>query len=110
MAVRGIKPGKHLFTSKKMSMKALYGDCFGGISVSFAVLTLWLTFQNGGKATAQYAAGFFLTAVLAVAGMVLSVLSRREPDRYYFFSYLGMFLNGLVLALAAVVLYYGARI
>lgn len=109
MAVQGIKPRKHLFTSKKMSMKAMMSDCLGAISFCSSCLVLWLTFRSGGIASLQYGMAFMLTAVLAVIGMTLAIVSRREPDRYYFFSYLGMILNGLVLALGVVVLYYGAR-
>jgi hypothetical protein len=40
--------------------------------------------------------------------MILAILSRREPEKFYLTSYLGMLLNGLVLAFGFVVMYLGA--
>lgn len=107
MAVRPVRRRKHLFTSKKKSNRALLGDCFGAISLFFGLLTVYLSFRRGGEAPLQYGAVLLLCTVLALAGMILSVLSRREPDCYYFFSYLGMLLNGLMLLLGAVIVYLG---
>ena len=43
----------------------------------------------------------------ALAGIILGILSRREPEKMYLTSYLGILLNGLVLALGFVLMYMG---
>ncbi|WP_130837107.1 DUF6142 family protein [Lachnoclostridium sp. Marseille-P6806] len=108
MAVLPVRRRKHLFTSKKKSFRALLSDCLGGIALVCSLLVLYLTFRQGGTATVQGGAVFLLCVVFALAGMILAVLSRREPDCYYFFSYLGMLMNGLVLAAGVLVVYLGA--
>ncbi len=44
---------------------------------------------------------------LHMIGLILAILSRREPDRWYFFSYAGIVLNGAVVALCFVTMYLG---
>jgi hypothetical protein len=45
--------------------------------------------------------------IFSLVGLILAILSRREPDRIYFFSYLGMALNGVTLVLCFVTMYLG---
>ena len=52
---------------------------------------------------------FFLCIVMALVGLIIAILSRKERDIYYFFSYLGMALNGAVLLAGAGVMYLGLR-
>ena len=42
------------------------------------------------------------------ASFLYVFFSRREPEKFYLTSYLGMLLNGLVLAFGFVVMYLGA--
>ena len=102
-----MKKPKSLFTTKKQSPRAWLSTSLGVISLVSVVTALYLTFRNGGAARLQYGAAVLLSFLFALGGFVLGVLSRREPDRFYLFSYLGMALNGVVLLLCAVILYYG---
>ncbi len=61
----------------------------------------------GGQAGVRSGAVILLCLIFSLVGMTLAVLSRREPDRWYFFSYLGMGLNGIVLILCFVIMYLG---
>ena len=108
MAVHQVKRRKHLFTSKKKSFRALLSDCLGAVSFVFSLITLYKTFMNEGQATLNYGAAFMACVIIALAGFVMAVLSRKEPDCYYSFSYIGMILTGSVLVLSAVVIYLGA--
>ncbi len=101
------KTRKHLFTSKKMSIRALMSDCLGAIAVVFTCVTVYLAYANGGSATAGGGAAFFLCLILAFAGEIIAIISRREADVYYFFCYLGMALNGAVIVFGVLVLYWG---
>lgn len=80
----------------------------GTISVAGIVLVVFLTFQAGGVATRQYGTTLLLCMIFAFIGMILGILSKFEKDMFYFFSYLGIFLNLLALAGISVILYAGA--
>ena len=68
---------------------------------------VYLAYKNGGQARLQEGAVLFLCLLMAVAGMILAILSRREPDKRYVLSYLAMAVNGLVLLLCSAVMYLG---
>ena len=69
---------------------------------------VYLTYKNGGQAQLRYGCVVFICLFFFLAGMILAILSRREPEKFYLTSYLGMLLNGLVLAFGFVVMYLGA--
>jgi len=64
-------------------------------------------YKNGGQAEPRHAAVVFVCLVLSLAGLILSILSRREPDRNYLFSYAGMVLNTIVIVFCGYVMYLG---
>lgn len=97
----------HLFSSKEISILAVISDVLGAISVFSCGWMIWLTYRNGGRAQLRYGGVVFVCLFFSLLGMIMAILSRREPEKQYFFSYLGMVLNGLVLALGFVVMYLG---
>ncbi|MDO4283994.1 MAG: DUF6142 family protein [Eubacteriales bacterium] len=101
------KPGFFLFTNKQQSPRGWMSASFGVISLTSMVIALYLTFANGGQAQQRYGTAVLLNLLIAVTGFVLGVLSRKEPDRFYLFAYLGMIFNGIVIVLGAVILYQG---
>lgn len=97
----------HLFSSKEISVTALISVILGAISVFSCGSMIYLTYENGGRAQLRYGGVVFICLFFSLLGLVLAILSRREPEKQYFFSYLGMVLNGLVLALGFVIMYLG---
>lgn len=80
----------------------------GVISLTSLAYITWNSYQSAGEVPLQYGAVAFLTMIFAFVGIVLGVLSKSERDKFYFFSYLGIVLNVLVLAALSVILYAGA--
>lgn len=108
-AKKEAKKKKHyIFTDKKNPPKAIMSTILGTISVAGIVLVVFLTFQAEGVAKQEYGTTLLLCMIFSLIGMILGILSRLEKDMFYFFSYLGMFLNLLALAAISVILYAGA--
>lgn len=101
------KPRNYLFTSRHQSWTALIGSSLGLISLVSSCVMIYEAYSNDGEARERSGAVILLCLIFSLVGMTLSVLSRREPDRWYFFSYAGMVLNGIVLALCFVIMYLG---
>ena len=80
----------------------------GVISLLSLVYITIESYRSAGEIPIQYGAVAFLTMIFAFVGIVLGVLSKSERDKFYFFSYLGIVLNVLVLAALSVFLYAGA--
>ena len=67
------------------------------IGIVTLFFSIYFSFRNGGEGNARYAAALFLSFLMALAGLILAVISRTEPDRYYLFPNRGIVLNTLVL-------------
>lgn len=102
------KKKNYIFTNKKNSPKAIMSTILGVIAVVSLVLVLYLTYRRGGQAAASYGMTGLLITVFGFVGLMLGIVSRMEKDMFYFFSYAGIFLNGLALAGISFVLYAGA--
>ena len=98
---------KYKFTNKRHSMKALMGVILALIGIVSVLICIVLSFKNGGQAGLNYGAVTLLAMIMAFVGLILGVISRTEPDRYYFFSDLGIVLNILMLAAGGGILALG---
>ena len=96
--------GSYLFTSKKQSTNALVSVSMGLIALISTILMIVMTYKNGGEAQLRYGAVVFVCLFFSLTGLILAILSRREPDKWYLFSYIGIVLNGaeLLICFAAV--------
>ncbi|MCM1266635.1 MAG: DUF6142 family protein [Bacteroidales bacterium] len=102
------KKNSFMFTSKEHSKKGIMATILGVLSLATLVYIMLESYRNAGEVPLQYGAVAFLTMIFAFAGIILGVLSKSDRDKFYFFSYLGIVLNVLVLAVLSVLLYAGA--
>ncbi len=98
---------KYKFTNKRHSMKAVMAVILALIGIVSMLICIVLSFKNGGEASLNFGAVFLLSMVMSAVGLVLAIISRTEPDRYYLFSNLGILLNILVLAAGGGILALG---
>ena len=80
----------------------------GVIGIASIILTVVFTYSKGGNATLEYGGVVLLSLIYGFVGMILAIISKKEPDRYYFISYLGMVLNAIVIIMVSMILYAGA--
>ena len=88
-------------------MKSVMAVILAVIGIVAVVLSVFLSFKNGGEALPAYGAATLLSMIMALCGLILAIISRTEPDRYYFFPDLGIILNLLVLAAGGGILALG---
>ena len=99
--------GGYIFTNKEHPFRAVVSTVLGLISLSSVVMVLWFVFRDGGIAQPRYGMTMLLAVLFSLIGLVLGILSRMEPDKYYLFSYLGLVINALGLAGAGCILFAG---
>ncbi len=97
---------KYIFTDKHETKQGIMSPA-GSLSRASIVLAVYGTFQNQGEALVKYGAAVLFALLFSLAGLVLGILSRMVQDRFYFFSNLGMTLNGLALAGIVFIIYAG---
>lgn len=102
------KKNNFMFTTKEHTLKGIMATILGVISLTTLVYIILNSYWRAGEIPLQYGAAAFLTMIFAFVGIVLGVVSKSERDKFYFFSYLGIVLNVLVLAALSVILYAGA--
>lgn len=98
----------YIFTNKTISYKAIMSVILGIIGIASIIISVLCTYAREGNATLEYGTVAFLCLLYGFIGLILAVLSKREVDRYYFFSYLGMVFNILVIGMISFILYAGA--
>jgi len=101
------KKSGYKFTNKEHPPRGILSTVLGLISAASIVLALYFTYRDGGVAQPRYGAAFLFALLFAGAGLTLGIQSRMEPDKYYFFPYLGLVINVLVLAGAGFILFAG---
>ncbi len=99
---------KYIYTNKSNSPKAIMSIIIGVITMVSLWYAVYATYRNGGEALPRYGAVGILITILAFAGLILGILSKTEPDRFYLFSYVGIVINILVLSGISFVLFAGA--
>lgn len=99
---------KYIFTNKNYSPKSIMSSILGTISLVALFYAVYFTYHNTGEALPRYGASVFLIMIFAFVGLILGIVSKAEPDRFYFFTYLGIVLNILALAGVSMILFAGA--
>lgn len=99
---------KYIFTNKTFSQKAILSVILGVIGLASIIIAVIFTYSRGGEATLEYGGVVLLCLIYGFIGLILAIISKKEPDKYYFISYLGMVLNMMVIGSVSFILYAGA--
>ncbi|MEZ3507445.1 MAG: hypothetical protein K1W10_10985 [Lachnospiraceae bacterium] len=97
-----------MFTNKEHTQKGIMSTILGVISLATLAYAVFRSYQNVGDVPRQYGAAAMLVMIYAFVGAALGVVSKTERDKFYLFTYVGIFLNVLALAMISVILYAGA--
>lgn len=98
---------KFKFTKKKTPKKGIMSFVLGLIAVVSEILTIYLSYTLKGDAPAQYGMVMLLSAIFAVAGLVLGILSSVQKDIYRFFPTLGIVFNTVAVGMIGFIIYVG---
>ncbi len=102
------KKNSFMFTNKEHTKKGIMATILGIISLVTLAYMVFMSYQRAGDVPLQYGAAALLSMIFAFVGIVLGVVSKSDRDKFYLFSYLGIGLNVLVLAVLSIILYAGA--
>ena len=93
------KGGTFKFTSKKQSEKGIMSTVLGMISmVAFFVANAG-AFNEKGEVAPRYGGVGVLSLIFALAGLVLGIMSFREPDVFRLFVWMGAVISTVALFL-----------
>lgn len=103
-----MKKNSYMFTNKQHTRKGIMSTILGVISLATLGYAIVMSYLKSGDIPIQYGAAAMLVMFFAFAGVALGVISKTERDKFYLFTYLGIILNVLALAVISVILYAGA--
>lgn len=87
---------KYKFSTKKHSVGGVFSTV---MFVGALVLLIWainVSFQAQGKGDTVVGEIALTSFAVAIFGMIIGLLSYKESDRYYTFSFIGALLNGIM--------------
>lgn len=99
---------KFIFTDKDYSPQSIISTILGLIDIATLIYVVYLTYKNGGIALPRYGSTGLLITIFSFVGLILGILAKSEPDRFYLFAYLGILLNILALCGISFILFAGA--
>lgn len=79
----------------------------GILSVAAIALAVFSSFQIKGQENTRLASVVLLSLIFCITGLIFGILSRFEQDMFYFFSNLGILLNGIAILAVGFILYAG---
>lgn len=103
-----MKKNSYMFTNKEHTQKGIMSTILGVISLATLGYAVFMSYRREGDVPLQYGAAAMLVMIFAFVGIVLGLASKTERDKFYLFTYVGILLNVLALAVISVILYAGA--
>ena len=98
---------KYNFSDKKHSVGGVISTVMAAVCIIIFILAVRISFMargEGGTVVGSYA----LTALtIAVFGCIVGIMSYRESDRYYTFSFAGTLINGIMAVILIMLLIVG---
>ncbi|SFC41419.1 DUF6142 family protein [Butyrivibrio sp. YAB3001] len=98
---------RFMFTDNRHPEKGIMSAVLGCISVTSLILTVVLTYNEGGQADLKYAAAAFVAAIFSVVGLIIGIMSRFEKDIFKLFPNIGIILNAIAVAFVVFLIVLG---
>lgn len=99
---------RHLiYSDKEHTLKGVFSFILGVIVLVSLVLSIYISYRLKGDAPASFGAVGFLCTLFSGVGVVLALLGRQEPEKFYLFANIGLGLNIFDLLFISNILYAG---
>lgn len=98
---------KYKFSDKNQTLGGTISTILGILSLSLLIYGIYLSFQAGGKAGAAIGSIGLCSAMSAVFGCVIGLISFKEQDKFYLLSKIGSMLCGILSVFMLAVLLMG---
>jgi predicted membrane channel-forming protein YqfA (hemolysin III family) len=99
--------GKYIYSDKKHTEKGIFSSILALISFLGIAFLVFSSYLAKGDIRTSAGAAAFLCTMFSLAGVMLGVLGKKEPDKFYLFSYIGITWNIIDLLIISVILYAG---
>lgn len=97
----------YMFTNRSNPERGIMSTVLGILSVVAIGLTVFSSYKHGGAPNARLGVTILVSLIFGFTGLVLGILSRLEPDKFYLFPNIGIGLNALAILASGFIIYAG---
>jgi len=101
------KTRKYIYSNKKHTEKGIFSTILSLLSFIALLLMMILSYARGGEIGASFGAVAFLCTLFSAVGIILGVVGKNEPEKFYLFAYVGIVWNVVDLCVLSAILYAG---
>lgn len=98
---------KYKFSNKKHSVGGVISVLMAIVAIILFVLAINISFKAGGEGGTIVGSYALCSMFVAIFGCIVGMLSYKESDRYYTFSFIGSLANGLITIILILLLFVG---
>ncbi len=98
---------KYKFTNKRHSVGGVLSSLMALAAVVLIIIAVIISFKAEGYGGEEVGTLSLMALVFSASGLVLGLLSYRETDRYYSFSFAGSLVSGIVTVLLVMLFFTG---
>ena len=98
---------KYIYTNKKHTLKGIFSTILAVVSFTALTLLIVASYKAEGDISATFGAIAFFCTVFSAVGIIVGLVGKNEPDKYYIFAYIGIVWNILDLFYVSGILYAG---
>lgn len=96
-----------IYSKKEHTKTGIFSFILSVISLISLIITVVASYTLKGQAPQSFGAVGFLCAVFSGVGIILALIGRREPEKFYLFANLGLVINIVDLLFISNILYAG---
>lgn len=104
---RKLKKRRYKFTDKNQSRQGIISSVIGILALLLTAGVMAAAYMQNGQAGKIIAIPGFLALLISLAGLYYGIRGTREEDTYHLFPWLGCALNGIILAVYALIYVLG---
>lgn len=97
----------YIYSNKEHTKYGVFSFILSVIVTVSLIVSLVGSYHVKGDAPASFGAVGFLCTVFSGAGIILALIGRREPDKFYLFANIGLGVNIFDLFFISAILYAG---
>jgi len=96
-----------IFTNKEHTKKGIFSSLLALISFASLVFLIVMSYVARGDISPTFGAIGFICTLFSSAGIIIGLMGKNEPDKYYLFAYIGIIWNVVDLLFVSAILYAG---
>ena len=98
---------RFIYSNKEHTKKGIFSSLLALISFATLIFLIVMSYRAKGDISPTFGAVAFICTMFSSLGIIIGLMGKNEPDKYYLFSYIGIVWNVIDLLFVSAILYAG---